>query len=130
VLIVVSRKRSRALKQRALDPSGVKPASPLAHMPTKSLRRDVALLNALTVIRSQQNGLDRDLRLRVREARRAGASWERIAAALGVSRQACEKRWGPYPVDHPKVPRQKPLLRDEGVVVRGVAARRTPPRGA
>lgn len=107
---MTNRKRARALKRAATDRVLVmsgEPGRALGYMPTKSVRGDVALLNAITLLKRNRVDLEKSLRIQVRAARRAGVSWERIGAALGVSRQACEKRWGPYPIDAPKVPRRK-----------------------
>jgi hypothetical protein len=130
---MTSRRRSRKLRAvKEVQPLTVdyKPASPRAHMPTKSLRRDVSLLNVLTLLKQNRRELDQEIERQVRAARRAGASWERIGEALGVTASACEKRWGPYPLDQSRVPRQTTAKKDESAAVAKVSARRTPTRDA
>jgi DNA invertase Pin-like site-specific DNA recombinase len=51
----------------------------------------IATLNAITESRAE---LDRLEAVAVRRARNAGAPWQLIALALGVSRQAVHKRYG------------------------------------
>jgi DNA invertase Pin-like site-specific DNA recombinase len=49
---------------------------------------------ALTAIRRMRVEIDRVEALAVRRARNANASWQLIAIALGVSRQAVHKKYG------------------------------------
>jgi DNA invertase Pin-like site-specific DNA recombinase len=51
----------------------------------------IATLNAITETRAE---LDRIEAVAVRRARNAGAPWQLIALALGVTRQAVHKRYG------------------------------------
>lgn len=106
----LNRKRRRELARQSgpeeLSLTG-KRVSPLAHVPSKALRGDVAILNMLTAIKQQSKDLELQLGREVRRARRAGVSWARIGEALGVTDDACRLRWGPYPVDAPRVPRRK-----------------------
>jgi hypothetical protein len=107
------RKRTKALRDRAFSGSvdvAALPSAKHVHVPSKTLRGDVALLNMLTAIKQESVDLDAKLTREVRRARRAGVSWERIGAALGISVQAASQRWGPYPVDAPRVPRRDSKL--------------------
>lgn len=54
------------------------------------------LLAALTGARELAERVDWVLLSLVGEARGAGLSWEQVASALGVSRQAAHKRFAPY----------------------------------
>jgi hypothetical protein len=54
------------------------------------------LLHALTTAQELADRIDWVLLSLVGEARGAGLSWERVAGALGVSKQAVHKRFGPY----------------------------------
>lgn len=54
------------------------------------------LLTALTGARELAERVDWVLLSLVGEARGAGLSWEQVATALGVSRQAAHKRFAPY----------------------------------
>jgi hypothetical protein len=54
------------------------------------------LLRALTTAQELADRIDWVLLSLVGEARGAGSSWERVAGALGVSKQAAHKRFGPY----------------------------------
>ena len=54
------------------------------------------LLQALTTAQELADRIDWVLLSLVGEARGAGLSWERVAGALGVSKQAVHKRFGPY----------------------------------
>lgn len=54
----------------------------------------VELLTDLEELRFQRQQLDEDLEATVRDARAAGATWSAIAARLGVTPQAVQKRWG------------------------------------
>jgi DNA invertase Pin-like site-specific DNA recombinase len=51
----------------------------------------IAALNAIAELRTE---LDRHEAATVRKARNLGASWQLIAMALGVTRQAVHKRYG------------------------------------
>jgi hypothetical protein len=106
---MTSSRRSKkiARDKRALVASG-EPGRANTHMPTKSVTADVALLNIITAIKRDQGMLEKELRVKVRAARRAGVSWQRIGAALGVTRQSVEERFGPYPPGV-KVPPQKKI---------------------
>lgn len=55
-----------------------------------------AVERALTAAREVADRLDWVLLSLVGEARGAGASWEDVGAALGVSKQAAHKRFAPY----------------------------------
>lgn len=50
-------------------------------------------LTALAEIAAARSTLDAETEIQVRRARHTGCSWEAIAAALGVSRQAAHKRY-------------------------------------
>ena len=54
------------------------------------------LLEALTAALELADRIDWVLLSLVGEARGAGLSWERLAGALGVSKQAVHKRFAPY----------------------------------
>lgn len=54
------------------------------------------LLQALTATRELADRMDWVLLSLVGEARGAGLSWDRLAGALGVSKQAVHKRFAPY----------------------------------
>lgn len=54
------------------------------------------LLQALTTAQELADRMDWVLLSLVGEARGAGLSWERLAGALGVSKQAVHKRFAPY----------------------------------
>ena len=51
-------------------------------------------IEALNAIAELQRELDRVEAVTVRRARNAGAPWQLIALALGVSRQAVHKKYG------------------------------------
>lgn len=51
-------------------------------------------IKALNAIAELHRELDRVEAVTVRKARNAGASWQLIALALGVSRQAVHKKYG------------------------------------
>lgn len=57
-----------------------------------SLRADEPL-RALASIATARATLEAETEIQVRRARHQGCSWEDIAAALGVSRQAAHKRY-------------------------------------
>lgn len=61
------------------------------------------LVDALMAYPRRRRELDAKLLRDVHAARRAGMTWEEIARPLGVTTQAAQKRWGPYPVDAPRV---------------------------
>jgi hypothetical protein len=50
-------------------------------------------LEALARIARTRTELEAEAQIQVRRARHAGCSWEAIAAALGVSRQAVHKKY-------------------------------------
>jgi hypothetical protein len=50
-------------------------------------------LRALAALADARAALEAETVLQVRRARHAGCSWEFIAAALGVSRQAAHKKY-------------------------------------
>jgi hypothetical protein len=103
------RKRTKVLRDRAFSGSvdvGSLASARHIRVPSKTLKGDVAILNMLTAIKQESVDLDAKLTREVRRARRAGVTWERIGAALGTSAQATAKRWGPYPVDAPRVQRR------------------------
>jgi DNA-directed RNA polymerase specialized sigma24 family protein len=50
-------------------------------------------LRALTALADARTALDVETTIQVRRARHQGCSWEEIAAALGVSRQAVHKKY-------------------------------------
>jgi hypothetical protein len=79
--------------------------APKKKFPTKELVADVSIENLLTISKREVVEAEQALRRNVREARRAGVSWQRIGDALGVTVQAAQKRYGPYPVNAPRVPR-------------------------
>lgn len=54
------------------------------------------LLHAVTAAQELADRIDWVLLSLVGEARGAGLSWERVAGALGVSKQAAHKRFAPY----------------------------------
>lgn len=54
------------------------------------------LLQALTTTQELADRMDWVLLSLVGEARGAGLSWDRLAGALGVSKQAVHKRFAPY----------------------------------
>ena len=54
------------------------------------------LLQALTSAQELADRIDWVLLSLVGEARGTGLSWERVAGALGVSKQAAHKRFAPY----------------------------------
>lgn len=54
------------------------------------------LLQGLTAAQELADRIDWVLLSLVGEARGAGLSWERVAHALGVSKQAAHKRFAPY----------------------------------
>jgi len=54
------------------------------------------LLQALTAAQELADRIDWVLLSLVGEARGTGLSWERVAGALGVSKQAAHKRFAPY----------------------------------
>jgi DNA invertase Pin-like site-specific DNA recombinase len=51
-------------------------------------------ITALRAIKAMRSELDRVEAVAVRRARNANASWQYIAIALGVSRQAVHKKYG------------------------------------
>ena len=51
-------------------------------------------LRALSAVAELQREVSRTEATTVRRARNSGASWEQIARALGVSRQAVHKKYG------------------------------------
>ncbi len=68
-----------------------------AKVPSQKLVGDVALLNLISGVKVKQGSLEKELTRYVREARRAGVTWQRIADALGITHQSARARWGPYP---------------------------------
>jgi hypothetical protein len=107
------RAQRRANSQaRKSTPPKVAAARAVGRVPSVQLRRDVELLNALSALKAERVSIEAEVTRHVRAARRAGASWERIGAALGVTTQAAQKRWGPYPVGAPRVARRTKA--DEG----------------
>ena len=81
-------------------------ASSSRPVPSRELRQDVALLNAITAQKRGIEAAEKTLTKYVRQARRAGVTWTQIGVALGITQQAATKRWGPYPVDKSKPPRK------------------------
>lgn len=71
-------------------------------VPNQKLVGDVALLNLISGVKVKQGALEKELTRYVREARRAGVTWQRIADALGITHQAARSRWGPYPAKKSK----------------------------
>jgi hypothetical protein len=55
--------------------------------------REKAPLEALADIASARAALEAEAEIQVRRAREQGCSWEVIAAALGISRQAAHKKY-------------------------------------
>ncbi|REF37930.1 hypothetical protein [Thermasporomyces composti] len=55
--------------------------------------REKAPLEALADIAAARETLEAEAALQVRRAREQGCSWEAIAAALGISRQAAHKKY-------------------------------------
>ena len=51
-------------------------------------------LLGLTAVKQLHNELERQETILVRRARNQGATWEQIAAALGVTKQAVHKKYG------------------------------------
>ena len=51
-------------------------------------------LLGLTAVKQLHNELERQETILVRRARNQGATWEQIAAALGVAKQAVHKKYG------------------------------------
>jgi hypothetical protein len=66
-------------------------------MPLTTVRKDVALLNTLTVLKRQRDDLDAAVLREVRKARRAGATWAEIAGVFGKTQQWASLTYGPYP---------------------------------
>lgn len=62
--------------------------------PTVHPARDAASFRRIIAARKAVEDADRDLREAVRTARAAGDSWSVIGAALEVTRQAAQKRFG------------------------------------
>lgn len=56
--------------------------------------RDAAHFRAIIAANASLQAADAGLRAAVREARAAGDSWTIIGAALGVSKQAAQQRFG------------------------------------
>jgi hypothetical protein len=88
-----------------LRPDGHDPALDAARdvalavdVPPRSERGDV-LLAAAARTRDVAERLDWVLLSLVGEARAEGLSWEQVAAALGVSKQAAHKRYAPHLAD-------------------------------
>ena len=66
-------------------------------LPTSSGGADADyLLEAVTAAQELADRIDWVLLSLVGESRCAGLSWERVAGALGVSKQAAHKRFAPY----------------------------------
>lgn len=53
-------------------------------------------LNRLRALRAQEQWIEQRKGLLVWEARKAGQTWQAIADAMGITRQAAQKRWGKY----------------------------------
>ena len=77
-----------------------------AHVPNRELRKEVAILNAITAQKRGIEVAEKTLTKYVRQARRYGVTWTVIGSALGVTQQAASARWGPYPVVKDKPPRK------------------------
>ena len=55
----------------------------------------LAALEAVTLARARLAEAEADLRDAVEDARNAGASWERVGVALGVTKQTAWEKFGP-----------------------------------
>ena len=97
---VVTSARDRRRQLDRLGGSATKP------VPSRELRQDVALLNAIAAQKRGIEAAEKTLTKYVRQARRAGVTWTRIGEALGITQQSASERWGPYPVDKSKPPRK------------------------
>jgi hypothetical protein len=76
----------------------------LVPMPAYSIRkvqREVSGVSALALLKKQMDSTEREVRVQVRRARRAGVPWSAIGEALGVSQQSVSKKFGPYPPPKP-----------------------------
>lgn len=61
--------------------------------PLVATLREKTPLEALADIASAREALEVEAEIQVRRARHQGCSWEVIAAALGISRQAAHKKY-------------------------------------
>ncbi len=50
-------------------------------------------LDSITAAAQRKRGADEELTLAVARARAAGVTWEKIAAAAGITRQSAWQRW-------------------------------------
>jgi hypothetical protein len=105
-------KSSREGRRRA----GLRAPVEVKKFPDQKLVGDVAVLNIITEGKAEVIAAENALRRNVRLARRSGVSWQRIAVALGVTHQSACSKYGPYPVNSPRVPRSpnraKVVVRD------------------
>ena len=101
--VATSPATSRASGARAVPAR----SSRVVRVPNRDLRKDVAILNAITAQKRGIEVAERTLTKYVRQARRYGVTWTVIGAALGITQQAASHRWGPYPEGKPK-PGRKP----------------------
>lgn len=63
--------------------------------PSSVTARDAVHFRRIIAAKEGVEGAERELQDAVREAREAGDSWLSIGMALGVSKQAAHKRFGP-----------------------------------
>lgn len=67
-------------------------------------------LDRLTLLRSQIDALEAELRSCVAESRAGGASWSTIGERLGVTMQAAHRRFRERPADIENAPLSDPLF--------------------
>ena len=99
--------RRKFKTQREIKRVANRKAGAVVRVPNSVLVQDVKLLNGLTKMKLELVTLEGAIRRDVRAARRAGATWQKIGRAVGVSTQAASRRWGPYPEKSPRVPRAR-----------------------